>query len=123
MIIQANNRLWHFESVPGMTTGDILKIMPAGAAILNASDEAAFRSVKIPTVDAPIDVNSANKFELLTIVDNSIASAETLVNLRPFVDIADLQARAGKLIASKLDVIAVGGKRAAAAVSAKVLSV
>lgn len=123
MIVQANNRLWHFESVPGMTTGDVLKAMPAGAAILNASDEAAFRSVKIPTVDAPIDVNSANKFELLTIVDNDIASAETLVKLRPFVDIADLQARAGKLIASKLDLIAVGGKRAAAAVSAKVLSV
>ena len=41
MIIQANNRLWHFEPVPGMTNADVLKAMPAGAAILSASDEAA----------------------------------------------------------------------------------
>lgn len=123
MIIQANNRLWHFEPVTGMTTGDILKIMPAGAAILNASDEAAFLAVKLPSVEVPIDVNVANKFELLTIVDNNIASAETLVKLRPFADVADLQKRAGKMIASKFDVIVVGGKGAATKVSAKVLSV
>ena len=123
MIIQANNRLWHFEPVPGMTTGDILKAMPAGAAILNTNDEAAFLAVKLPSVAVPIDVNAANKFELLTIVDNNIASAETLVKLRPFVDIADLQARAGKLITSKLDVIVVGGKGAVVKVSAKVVAV
>ncbi len=123
MIIQANNRLWHFEPVPGMTNADVLKAMPAGAAILNASDEAAFRAVKLPSVDVPIDVNAANKFELLTIVDNNIASAEELVKLRPFADIADLQARAGKLITSKLDVIVVGGKGAAVKLSAKVVAV
>ena len=123
MIIQANNRLWHFEPVPGMTNADVLKVMPAGAAILSASDEAAFRAVKLPTVDAPIDVNVANKFELLTIVDNNISSAEELVKLRPFVDHADLQAKVGKLITSKLDVIVVGGKGAGAKVAAKVISV
>lgn len=123
MIIQANNRLWHFEPVPGMTNADVLKAMPAGAAILNASDEAAFRAVKLPSVEVQIDVNAANKFELLTIVDNNIASAEELVKLRPFVDIADLQARAGKLITSKLDVIVVGGKGAAVKLSAKVVAV
>ena len=123
MIIQANNRLWHFEPVPGMTNADVLKVMPAGAAILNTSDEAAFRAVKLPSVEVPIDVNVANKFELLTIVDNSISSAEELVKLRPFADIADLQARAGKLITSKLDVIVVGGKGAAVKLSAKVVAV
>ena len=123
MIIQANNRLWHFEPVPGMTNADVLKVMPAGAAILSASDEAAFRAVKLPSVEVPIDVNVANKFELLTIVDNSISSAEELVKLRPFADIADLQARAGKLITSKLDVIVVGGKGAAVKLSAKVVAV
>lgn len=123
MIIQANNRLWHFEPVPGMTNADVLKAMPAGAAILNASDEAAFRAVKLPSVEVQIDVNAANKFELLTIVDNNIASAEELVKLRPFVDIADLQARAGKLITSKLDVIVVGGKGASVKLSAKVVAV
>ena len=123
MIIQANNRLWHFEPVPGMTNADVLKIMPAGAAILSAGDEAAFLAVKLPSVEVPIDVNAANKFELLTIVDNNIASADELVKLRPFADIADLQARAGKLITSKLDVIVVGGKGAAVKVSAKVIAV
>lgn len=123
MIIQANNRLWHFEPVPGMTNADVLKVMPSGAAILSASDEAAFRAVKLPSVEVPIDVNVANKFELLTIVDNSISSAEELVKLRPFADIADLQARAGKLITSKLDVIVVGGKGAAVKLSAKVVAV
>ncbi len=123
MIIQANNRMWHFEPVPGMSNADILKAMPAGAAILSASDEAAFRAVKLPSAEVPIDVNAANKFELLTIVDNNVAGADELVKLRPFSDIADLQARAGKLITSKLDVIVVGGKGATPKFSAKVVAV
>ena len=125
MIIEVNNRLWYHEPLPGQLDTDVLKVMPVGARILTVAEKAQFDAVKVPSASTPIDVNSANRFEMLTVTDNDLSVADGIMKLRPFVDISDLQARAGKMLKADISVIVVGttkGVVAARKVSAKVIN-
>lgn len=118
MIIEVNSRLWYHEPLPGQLDADVLKLMPAGARILTAAEKAQFDAVKVPTVDTPIDVNAANRFEMLTVTDNDLSAVDSIVKLRPFTDISDFQARAGKFVKVDISVIVVGATKAKKQVSA-----
>lgn len=125
MIIEVSNRLWYHEPLPGQLDADVLKVMPAGARILTVAEKAQFDAVKVPTANAPIDVNAANRFEMLTVTDNDLSVADSIMKLRPFTDISDLQTRAGKMLKADISVIVVGttkGSVAAKRVSAKVIN-
>lgn len=118
MIIEVSNRLWYHEPLPGQLDADVLKLMPAGAKILTAAEKEQFDAVKVPTVDTPLDVNAANRFEMLTVTDNDLSVADSIMKLRPFVDISDFQARAGKMLKVDISVIIVGATKATKRVSA-----
>lgn len=118
MIIEVSNRLWYHEPLPGQLDADVLKLMPAGAKILTAAEKEQFDAVKVPTVDTPLDVNAANRFEMLTVTDNDLSVADSIMKLRPFVDISDFQARAGKMLKVDISVIVVGATKATKRVSA-----
>ena len=125
MIIEVNSRLWYHEPLPGQLDADVLKLMPTGARILTAAEKEQFDAVKVPTVDTPLDVNAANRFEMLTVTDNDLSVADSIMKLRPFVDISDFQARVGKMLKADISVIVVGttkGSVSAKRVSAKVIN-
>lgn len=124
MIIEANSKLWYHLPLPDMTEADVLRATP-GARILTSTEEDQFKAVKVPTANAPIDINTANRYQLLTITGNDTALADEVIKSRPFVDVADFQNRATKLAKADLSVIAFGSAGSGGtgkAVAAKVIN-
>lgn len=98
MIIETNSRLYYLQLNPKLTVDGALKLLPPGTRFLSAQEENEVQSVKLPTVQTPLNVNVASRYRLMTVTENDLAVADAIIALRPFVDLSDLFSRAGKLL-------------------------
>lgn len=95
MIFVYQGNLYNHEFLPGEGAADLQRYTP-GAVLLTPEEEAQFQSAKIPTVENPLNVNTANRFELMTL-GLTLSLADQVIGLRPFANYNEFRAKTNRL--------------------------
>lgn len=95
MIFVYRGNLYNHDFLPGEGSVDLQRYTP-GAVLLTPEEEAQFQSVKIPTAESPLNVNTSNRFELMTL-GLTLSLADQVIGLRPFTNYNEFRAKTDRL--------------------------
>lgn len=95
MIFIYQGSLYNHFPLPGEGAAELVAAYP-GAVVLTPEEEAQFQSVKLPSAENPLNVNTANRFELMTL-SLTLSLADQVIGLRPFANYNEFRAKTNRL--------------------------